>query len=61
MASVNTRSPDDRNLARVALEAIPLPLPNALTTVRIEPPRGSLEPPLREVWLFSAAMEGNAP
>jgi lipopolysaccharide transport system permease protein len=52
MASVTTRSPDDRDLARVAPETIALPLPSAAATVRIEPPRGWLELRLHEVWQY---------
>jgi lipopolysaccharide transport system permease protein len=52
MASVSARPPDDPGLARVAPETIALPLPGALVTVRIEPPRGWLELHLHEVWQY---------
>jgi lipopolysaccharide transport system permease protein len=52
MASVTTRSPDEPDLARVALGTIALPLPSAPATVRIEPPHGWLELRLHEVWQY---------
>ena len=52
MASVTTRPPDDRDLARVAPETIALPLLSARATMRIEPPRGWLELRLPEVWQY---------
>src|ERR1035441_9590087 len=52
MASVTTRPHDDPGLARVAPETIALPLPSALATVLIEPPRGWIELHIHEVWQY---------
>src|SRR5215469_14680119 len=52
MASITTRPPDNRDLAKVPTKAVALPLSSAPSFVHIEPPRGWLVLHLHDVWEY---------